>query len=225
MNLIDLDIYDLLFKEFACIIIRNWSIIMTEIIKKKKPKNYLNNADLMKEIELSHAQNKMTNELGKMIMVLCKRYAKHPDYSNVFSHEEDMQAFGLLTVVKVWKSFNPEKSKNPFAYFTQILRHAFYQYGNSEKKAQDTKKAVKKDLGLNPSFMELLEMERVGRDNFIVGFEDSSDTESDVLFFNDSNTDVVDELDDKLFIVLPEGVNEDIIEGDIEKEPDINEEA
>ena len=76
---------------------------MTEIVKKKKPKNYLNNADLMKEIELSHAQNKMTNELGKMIMVLCKRYAKHPDYSNVFSNEEDMQAFGLLTVVKVWK--------------------------------------------------------------------------------------------------------------------------
>ena len=198
---------------------------MTEIVKKKKPKNYLNNADLMKEIELSHAQNKMTNELGKMIMVLCKRYAKHPDYSNVFSHEEDMQAFGLLTVVKVWKSFNPEKSKNPFAYFTQILRHAFYQYGNSEKKAQDTKKAVKKDLGLNPSFMELLEMERVGKDNFIVGFEDSSDTESDVLFFGESNSETEEELDDKLFVSLPQNDNQETNEEDIEREEGINEEA
>lgn len=196
---------------------------MTEIIKKKKPKNYLNNTDLMKEIELSHAQNKMTNELGKMIMVLCKRYAKHPDYSNVFSHEEDMQAFGLLTVVKVWKSFNPEKSKNPFAYFTQILRHAFYQYGNSEKKAQDTKKAVKKDLGLNPSFMELLEMERVGKDNFIVGFEDSSDTESDVLFFGESNSETEEELDDKLFVSLPQNDNQETNEEDIEREEGINE--
>ncbi len=198
---------------------------MTEIVKKKKPKNYLNNADLMKEIELSHAQNKMTNELGKMIMVLCKRYAKHPDYSNVFSHEEDMQAFGLLTVVKVWKSFNPEKSKNPFAYFTQILRHAFYQYGNSEKKAQDTKKAVKKDLGLNPSFMELLEMERVGKDNFIVGFEDSSDTESDVLFFGESNSETEEELDDKLFVSLPQNDNQETNEEDIEREEGINEET
>lgn len=189
---------------------------MTEIVKKKKPKNYLNNADLMKQIELSHAQNRMTEELGKMLMILCKRYAKHPDYSNIFSHEEDMQAFGLLTVVKVWKSFNPDKSNNPFAYFTQILRHAFYQYGNSEKKAQDTKKAVKKDLGLNPSFMELLEMERVGRDNFIVGFEDSSDNESDVLFFNDDPLiDPINDLDDKLFVIveepLPDGVDPDII--------------
>jgi len=193
---------------------------MTEtIVKKKKPKNYINNADLLKEIELSHGQGKMTNELGKMMMALCSRYAKHPDYANVFSHKEDMEAFGLLTVVKVWKSFNPEKSKNPFAYFTQILRHAFYQYGNSEKKSQDTKKAVKKDLGLNPSFMELLEMERVGKDNFIVGFEDSSDTESDTFAFNDGTVEVITELDDSLFMISEpsgEGIDESI-DSEIEK--------
>lgn len=153
---------------------------MEKEIKKKKPKNYINNSDLLREIELSHKQNRMTEELGKMSIELCKRYAKHPQYANIYSHEEDMKAFGIMTLVKVWRSFNPEKSNNPFAYFTQILRHAFYQYGNSEKKQQDTKIAVKKDLGLNPSIVQLLEMERVSKDNFIVGFEDSSDTESDM---------------------------------------------
>lgn len=148
--------------------------------KKKKTKNYINNADMMREIELSHSQGRMTEKLGRMVMELCRRYATHPQYSNIYSHEEDMQAFGLLTVAKVWRSFNPEKSNNPFAYFTQILRHAFYQYGNMEKKQQDTKIALKKDLGLNPSFMQLIEMERVSTDNFIEGFEDSSDTDSDM---------------------------------------------
>ena len=105
------------------------------------------------------------------------------------------------------------------------MRHAFYQYGNSEKKAQDTKKAVKKDLGLNPSFMELLEMERVGKDNFIVGFEDSSDTESDVLFFGESNSETEEELDDKLFVSLPQNDNQETNEEDIEREEGINEEA
>jgi DNA-directed RNA polymerase specialized sigma24 family protein len=148
--------------------------------KKKKPKNYINNADMMREIELSHAQGRMTEELGKMVMELCRRYSTHQQYANIYSHEEDMRAFGLLTVAKVWRSFNPQKSNNPFAYFTQILRHAFYQYGNTEKKQQDTKIALKKDLGLNPAFMQLLEMERVSTDNFIEGFEDSSDTDSDM---------------------------------------------
>jgi DNA-directed RNA polymerase specialized sigma24 family protein len=153
---------------------------MEKKTKKNKPKNYINNSDLLREIELSHKQNRMTEELGKMIIELTKRYAKHPKYSNIYSHEEDMKAFAIMTVVKVWRSFDPEKSNNPFAYFTQILRHAFYQFGNSEKKQQDTKLALKKDLGLNPSIMQLLEMEKVSKDNFIEGFEDSSDTESDM---------------------------------------------
>jgi len=169
--------------------------------KKKKPKNYLNNADMLKQIELSHKQGKMTEEFGRMTIELCKRYAKHPKFANIYSHEEDMKAYAIMTVVKVWKSFNPEKSNNPFSYFTQILRHAFYAYGNSEKKQQDAKAAVKKDLGLNPSFMELLEMEKVSKDNFIVGFEDSSDTESDMSIFEDKN---FSEDDSEVTITFPE---------------------
>jgi DNA-directed RNA polymerase specialized sigma24 family protein len=163
---------------------------MEKEVKKKKPKKYINNSDLLREIELSHKQDRMTEELGKMVIELCKRYAKHPQYSNIYSHEEDMKAFAIMTVVKVWRSFNPEKSNNPFAYFTQILRHAFYQFGNSEKKQQDTKIALKKDLGLDPSIMQLLEMEKVSKDNFIEGFEDCSDTESDMTLF--INPDYVD---------------------------------
>lgn len=151
---------------------------------KKAPKMYINNAEMLKEIAISRQQNRMTERFGWMIMELCRRYSTHPDYAKVFSHEEDMKAFGLLTVTKFWRSFNPEKSNNPFSYFTQILRHAFYQYGNYEKKTQDIKKAVKAELGLNPSFMELLEMEKAGHDDFIVGFDDSSDSHSDFMLIN-----------------------------------------
>jgi hypothetical protein len=30
-----------------------------------------------------------------------------------------------MDVIRYWKSFNPEKSKYPFAYYTQILKHGF----------------------------------------------------------------------------------------------------
>lgn len=122
-------------------------------LKKKKPKNYINNADMMIQIGLSRENNgKMTDELAKMLFVLVERYSKHPDYSRIFSYEQDMRQFALLTLVKVWKSFNPEKSNNPFAYFTQIIRHAFYQYLNAEKKQRTIKDEVLVNSGENPSY-------------------------------------------------------------------------
>jgi hypothetical protein len=63
-----------------------------------------------------------------------------------------MESFALLTVCKVWKSFNPEKSNNPFAYFTQVLRHAFYQYLNHEKKQREVKDELLIDMGEQASF-------------------------------------------------------------------------
>lgn len=135
-------------------------------VKKKKPKNYVNNGDMMIQIQLSREAGRMTDELAKMMVALCNRYAKHPDYSRIYSYDEDMKAFGLLTVCKVWRSFNPEKSNNPFAYFTQILRHAFYQYLNQETKQRTIKDVVLIDIGEQPSFKY---MENYSDD----GFEES----------------------------------------------------
>lgn len=126
--------------------------VKAEEPKKKKPKNYINNADLLIEISKSRQTGKMTDKLAHMLMMLCQRYAKHSDYSRIYSYEEDMQAFALLTLVKVWPSFNPEKSQNPFAYFTQIIRHAFYQYLNHEKKQREVKDEMLIDIGETPSF-------------------------------------------------------------------------
>ena len=117
-----------------------------------KKKKYLNNADLLKQLALSREQDKMTDELAKMLTMLCARYAKHPDYSNIFSYDEDMKSFAMLTGVKVWRSFNPEKSNNPFAYFTQIFRHAFYQYLNHETKQRVIKDEILVNIGELPSY-------------------------------------------------------------------------
>jgi DNA-directed RNA polymerase specialized sigma24 family protein len=118
-------------------------------VKKKK---YINNADLMIQLRLSRQNDRMTDELAKMLMMLCERYSKHPDYANIYSYKEDMQAFANLTVVKVWKSFNPDRGNNPFAYFTQVIRHAFYQYLNHEKKQREVKDELLIDIGELPSF-------------------------------------------------------------------------
>lgn len=108
---------------------------------KKRVKNYVNNADLLTQIRLSKEQDRMTEELGKMIIMLCERYASHPDYSNVYYGKEDMISFAIMTLTKVWRGFKEIEGQppNPFSYFTQIARNAFYQYLNGEKNQKQIK--------------------------------------------------------------------------------------
>lgn len=130
--------------------------------KRKNAKNYLNNADLMKELKKSRELNKMTDELAKMFMVLAERYASKGRFIN-YTYNDDLRGFALLTGVKVWKSFNPEKGSNPFAYFTQVFKAAFLQYDNSERRQRDIRDARLVSLGANPSYSY---SDRYGSDDF-----------------------------------------------------------
>ena len=119
--------------------------------KPKKPKNYLNNKDMLAELKKSKKDGEMTNELTNMIMLLCRRYAEHPWYIN-YTYNDDMRSFALLTVVKFWDRFNEEKSNNPFAYFTQIIKRAFQQYKIQEKKHRTIRDLLLVERGENPSY-------------------------------------------------------------------------
>ena len=47
---------------------------------------------------------------------------------------DDMISDGIENCVQYMSNFNPEKSKNPFAYFTQIIYYAFVRRIQKEKK-------------------------------------------------------------------------------------------
>lgn len=68
------------------------------------------------------------------------------------SYNEDMQAYAMMMLVRTWNSFNPEKSNNPFAFFTQCIKHSFIQYLNQEKRQRDVRDLLLIDSGLNPSY-------------------------------------------------------------------------
>jgi len=128
-----------------------------QTVNTNKPptkKKYLTNASLLVEIKKSHEQNKMTHDFAKMIQLLAYRYAQRGQYAS-YSYINDMQAFAVMTVVKVWRSFDPKKGTNPFAYFTQSIKHAFFQYLNTERKQRDTRDALSIQQGINPSFSYL----------------------------------------------------------------------
>jgi DNA-directed RNA polymerase specialized sigma subunit len=114
-------------------------------------KNYLNNKDLMIQIKLSKEQDKMTNEFIVMLKLLCHRYSKHSWFAN-YSWVEDMEAYAMLSLCRAWKSFDETRYNNPFAYYTQTIKNAYFQYLNAEKKHQDIRDALLIERGADPSF-------------------------------------------------------------------------
>jgi len=126
---------------------------------KKKTKNYLNNKDMLKEWKASFEDDSMTDTFANMIMLLTKRYSSKVRFNVCDTFRDDMESFALMTVTKVWRSFNPKKSDNTFAYFTQVIKRAFYQYQNMERKHRDISNELLIENGQSPSHAYMVEYE------------------------------------------------------------------
>lgn len=118
---------------------------------KKKKTNYLNNKDLLAEHAKSVEAEKMTPKLAHMLQTLCARYAKRGQFAN-YTYNDDMQAYAMLMLVRTWKSFNPEKSTNAFAFFTQCVKNSFIQYLNQERRQRNIRDELLVKSGLSPSY-------------------------------------------------------------------------
>ena len=112
---------------------------------------YLSNKELLQAVIDSKAVGKMSNTLARMLQLLCSKYAKKGNFVN-YSYNEDMQGYAMMMLVRTWASFDPNKSNNPFAFFTQCIKHSFIQYLNQEKRQRDVRDVLLIDQGLNPSY-------------------------------------------------------------------------
>ena len=133
--------------------------IVKKKVTKKKTRNYLNNPDMLQQWKLSHDKDAMTDIFANMIMLLTKRYSSKVRFNVCDTFRDDMESFALMTVSKVWRSFNPEKSNNPFAYFTQVIKRAFYQYQNMERRQRDISNELLIEKGQSPSHAYMVEYE------------------------------------------------------------------
>jgi hypothetical protein len=86
--------------------------------------NYVDPEEFKKEILLSKEKDELTPRAVDMLMLMAKEASKKLTYKDE-EDRKDCIAFALMDVVKYWRSFNPEKSKYPFAYYTQIIKNGF----------------------------------------------------------------------------------------------------
>lgn len=89
-----------------------------------RKRKYLNNRDLLEEIIKSQEQDELTPKALKMLMMLAERASNKLIYYNP-NDKADCIAFAHMDLYRYWRNFNPEKSNNAFAYFTEIAKKGF----------------------------------------------------------------------------------------------------
>lgn len=110
----------------------------------KKKRNYVNNAEFLaamikykkavREAEDSGEElPRIPNYIGVCLYDIANRLAFRPNFIN-YTYRDDMVADGLENAIICINNFDPEKSSNPFAYFTQVIWFAFIRRIHKEKK-------------------------------------------------------------------------------------------
>jgi len=104
-----------------------------------RKKNYLNNADLRNEIIKSKEAGELTPLALKYLMLLADKCSLKLSYKNP-DDRADCIAFAYMDLYRYWKNYDPNKSENAFAYFTEVAKRGFAKGWNKlhPKKYQGT---------------------------------------------------------------------------------------
>ena len=119
---------------------------------RKRSEHYVNNKEFLNAIviyrnqckraeEAGEPRPRITNYLGECFLKIATHLSYKPNFVN-YMFREDMICDGIENCVQYIKNFDPEKSSNPFAYFTQIIHYAFLRRIQKEKRQMDIRAKI-----------------------------------------------------------------------------------
>lgn len=131
---------------------------------KPKPIHYVNNKELYLKLVERRQQcqearekgvplPKVDNYLGKVILDISNRLSYRYNFIN-YTYRDEMVCDAIENCLDVIDKFDPEKSTNPFAYFTKIAFRAFVRRIQREKKQQLIKNKLLENIPLD-EFIDL----------------------------------------------------------------------
>ena len=75
----------------------------------------------------------LNNYIGECFLKIATHLSYRPNFIN-YSYRDEMISDGIQNCLQYAHNFDPNKSKNPFAYFTQIIYYAFLRRIQAENK-------------------------------------------------------------------------------------------
>jgi len=126
--------------------------------KTKKP-HYVNNKEFLQAMiewndrckiakEEGNSQPPITNYIGECFLKIANHLSYRPNFIN-YTYREEMISDGIENCLQYVHNFNPEKSDNPFAYFTQIIYYAFLRRIQKEKKQAHVKNKIIENMNVD----------------------------------------------------------------------------
>ena len=126
---------------------------------KKKSEHYVNNKEFLQAmIEYKDRCDKadkrkrkrppVTNYIGECFLKIANHLSYRPNFIN-YTFRDDMISDGIENCLQYLNNFNPAKSNNPFAYFTQIIYYAFIRRIQKEKKQANIKYKMIEQAGID----------------------------------------------------------------------------
>ena len=128
----------------------------------KKTKHYVNNADFLKALidyrekcdeasKTKKTEPPIPNYIGECFLKIADHLSRKPNFIS-YSFRDEMIADGIENCLMYFKNFDPVKSNNPFAYFTQIIYYAFLRRIMKEKKQLYVKYKATEQIGILDEF-------------------------------------------------------------------------
>jgi hypothetical protein len=136
-----------------------------------KKVHYVNNKEFLAEmikfkevIAVAHekgddSRQRVPNYIGECFVKIAEHLSYKPNFIN-YTFRDEMIADGVENCLQYVNNFDPEKSHNPFAYFTQIIYYAFLRRIQKEKKQL---------------YIRYKSVERAGLENELASFQEGDD--------------------------------------------------
>jgi len=132
--------------------------------KRKRSDHYVNNKEFLAALikyredkEIAEIQGKpkppIPRYIGECFLKIANHLSFKPNFVN-YMFKEDMISDGIENCVQYIHNFNPEKSQNPFAYFTQIIHYAFLRRIQREKRQLEIKNKILERSGFSEVFTD-----------------------------------------------------------------------
>jgi DNA-directed RNA polymerase specialized sigma subunit len=132
--------------------------------KRKRSVHYVNNKEFLaaliayrEMVQLAEQRGdpkpRITNYLGECFLKIATHLSFKPNFVN-YIFKDDMISDGIENCVQYIHNFDPEKSQNPFAYFTQIIHYAFLRRIQKEKKQLEIKNKILEKTGFDEVFYD-----------------------------------------------------------------------
>ena len=126
---------------------------------RKRSEHYVNNKEFLYAIvaykqdikdaeEAGQPKPVIPRYIGECFLKIATHLSYKPNFVN-YMFKDDMVCDGIENCVQYINNFNPEKSTNPFAYFTQIIHYAFLRRIQKEKKQLEIKGKILERSGFD----------------------------------------------------------------------------